>query len=68
MDVILYTTHCPKCNVLSQKLEKKKITFSCVQDIDVILEKGFKTVPVLVVDNKAMEFLEANSWINSIGE
>lgn len=66
MDVILYTTHCPKCNVLSQKLIKKDIKFSEVCDVEIICEKGFKTVPVLVVDSKVMEFLEANSWVNAI--
>lgn len=67
MDVILYTTHCPKCNVLSQKLIKKNIKFSEIQDLNIIFEKGFKSMPVLVVDGKIMEFLESNSWINSIG-
>lgn len=67
MDVTLYTTHCPKCNVLSQKLLKKNVKFSEIQDTDIMLEKGFKTVPVLVVDGIVMEFLEANSWINLVG-
>ena len=65
MKVVLYTTHCPRCNVLEQKLKAKTIEYEEITDVDLIEEKGFKQVPVLVVDDEVMDFVTANSWINN---
>lgn len=64
MNVILYTTHCPKCLVLEKKLTSKNIEFEEITDNELMLKKGFTIVPVLEVDGKTMEFKEANTWIN----
>ncbi len=64
MSVILYTTHCPKCLVLKKKLESKNIEFEEITDNELMLKKGFTMVPVLEVDDKTMDFKEANTWIN----
>lgn len=64
MSVILYTTHCPKCLVLEKKLASKNIEFEEITDSELMLKKGFTMVPVLEVDDKTMEFKEANIWIN----
>lgn len=63
-DVILYSTGCPRCNVLKQKLNSKGILFTEDGDIDKMLSMNITQVPVLEVDGKRMEFVEANSWIN----
>lgn len=63
-DVILYSTGCPRCNVLKQKLDGKGISFIEDGDIDKMLSMNITQVPVLEVDGKRMEFVEANSWIN----
>ena len=65
MKVVLYTTHCPRCNVLEQKLKAKTIEYEEITDVNLIEEKGFKQVPVLVVDDEVMDFVTANSWINN---
>ena len=65
--VILYSTNCPRCNVLKKKMEGKNIVFTEITNIDEIIAKGISTVPVLEVNNKQMDFIEANSWVNNQG-
>ncbi len=64
MNIILYTTHCPKCNVLESKLNAKGIQYKKVDDVDTIVELGFMEAPILKVEEKIMSFAEANKWIN----
>lgn len=68
MDVILYSTGCPKCNVLKKKLDKTNVDYSVVSDKEAILKTGFTVVPVLQVDDKFLEFKEANEYINTLME
>lgn len=63
-EVVLYSTGCPRCNVLKQKLDSKGITFTEDSDVEKMLSMNITQVPVLEVDGKRMEFVEANSWIN----
>lgn len=66
MQVVLYTTYCPKCRVLEKKLQQKNIVYEEVTDIDVMTEKGFMSVPMLEVDGEIMDFKAASDWINTI--
>lgn len=69
MSVIMYTTGCPKCNVLEKKLLQKNINFIKIDDIDEIRRKGFASVPYLIVDdNPPMNFSEAVNWVNNLEE
>ena len=61
--VTLYTTHCPKCNVLAKKLEQKGIEFEINEDVGELITLGFHTAPMLKVDDKFLNFTEANNWI-----
>jgi glutaredoxin len=63
MDVILYSTNCPKCKVLEKKLNSSGIDYSIVTDVDVMEQKGFQSAPVLEVDDKIYEFSEAVKWL-----
>lgn len=63
MDVILYSTNCPKCKVLEKKLDSSGINYSIVTDVDVMAQKGFQSAPMLEVDNKIYEFSEAVKWL-----
>ena len=65
MQVTLYSTGCPKCKVLSAKLDGKNINYNVVSDINVIISKGINTVPVLEVDNNLMDFKTAVDWVNA---
>ena len=62
--VILYSTNCPKCQVLEKKLRDKGIEFKIETDVDLMIEKGYLTAPVLVVDGEEYEFGKAVTWVN----
>lgn len=63
MNVILYSTHCPKCKVLEMKLKQKNIGYEEVTDVELMQEKGFKSVPKIEVDGIVYDFKEAVDWI-----
>lgn len=65
LTVVLYSTHCPKCNVLEKKLKQKNIPYEEVNDIEVMKEKGYLSVPVLEVDGKSMDYKTAFKFIDS---
>lgn len=66
MNIILYSTHCPKCSVLEKKLKQRNIIYTEVNDISVMTEKGINAVPVLEVDGELMDYKEANDYINKL--
>lgn len=68
MDIILYSTGCPKCKVLETKLNSKNIKYNLIDDEGLMVEKGFMSAPMLEVDGKIMNFVDANNWINEQGE
>lgn len=68
MDVILYSTFCPKCNVLKSKLDEAGITYKINTSIDEMIELGIVTAPVLFVDGQKLSFIEAVDWINNYGK
>ena len=63
MEVILYSNHCPQCRVLEAKLKQNNIEYQNINDIDLMLEKGFKSMPMLEVDGVIMNFAQSNTWI-----
>lgn len=65
MNVILYSTKCPKCNVLETKLKEKNISYKEVNDIGIMQAKGFEFMPMLEVDNIVYNFKEAVEWIGA---
>lgn len=69
MHLVLYTTHCPRCKVLEKKLQQKGLLYTENDNIDEMIEMGFKTAPLLSVDGaKPMDFGEAVKWIKEQGE
>lgn len=67
MKVILYTTGCPKCRVLKNRLEAHGIKFTIETDEDAMIEKGFVSAPMLEVDDKAMNYIDAMNWVSAMG-
>lgn len=63
--VILYSTHCPKCDVLEAKLKQNNIEFNIETDTKKMIKKGFVSAPMLEVNNKLMDFSEAIKWLNA---
>lgn len=66
MKVFLYSTHCPRCNVLEKKLQQKNISYEEINDVEIMKKKGYLSVPVLEVDDKSMNFKQAVDWINTL--
>lgn len=64
--IVLYTTHCPKCKVLESKLKEKGIEYKEETDVSKLVDKGFKTVPVLEVDDKLLTFYDAVKYVNGL--
>jgi len=65
MTVKLYSTHCPKCNVIAAKLKQKNVEFELIDNFDIqeLIDKGFRSAPILVVDDNYMDFTKANEWV-----
>ena len=66
--IILYSTHCPRCNVLEKKLKEKNISYTEINDPDALLLFGINTVPCLEVDGARLNFKEAVEWVRGVVE
>ena len=67
-DFVLYSTGCPKCNVLEKKLKSKNVDFVIETDIDSIVKMGYTSAPILWYRNsdKYYTFAEAVNFVNNI--
>lgn len=65
MSLILYSTGCPRCNVLKKKLSDKGIAYEEFTDGEQMMDMGIESVPVLSVNGEMLDFIQANAWINS---
>ena len=63
MDIVLFSNNCPRCKVLKTKLEQSNIEFKENNDVEIMAQKGFTTVPMLEVDGVIYNFKEAVKWI-----
>lgn len=62
----LYTTYCPKCKVLSKKLNDANVSYVVCDNVDVMASKGIMSAPMLEVDGNMFDFGSAISWISSL--
>lgn len=62
--IVLYTTGCPRCKVLHQKLREKGLSYTVFTDVDKMIDMGLMEAPVLEVDGRQMNFVEAVAWVN----
>ena len=67
MNIILYSTGCPKCNVLKKTLSDRNIQFTEVNSVDEMQRLGFKEAPKLSVDGKIYSFKDAMAWARQNG-
>lgn len=63
MNVVLFSNNCPRCKVLKTKLEQSGIKFKEINDVELMVQKGFVTTPILEVDGETYGFKEAVEWI-----
>ena len=47
--ITLYSTGCPKCQILEKRLKKNNIDFIISDNVDILIEKGFQSAPVMAV-------------------
>ena len=64
--VILFTTHCPKCNAIVKKLERAGIQYEVNEDIEEMRARGYTTAPMLDVDGTSYDFSQALKWLKEI--
>ena len=67
MNVVMYSTGCPKCKILKKKLDEKKVVYEEETDIEKMKSKGIERVPVLEVEGKLFSYSEAVKLINDGG-
>lgn len=62
----LLTTHCPRCIVLSKKLDAVGVEYEVIEDIETIQSYGVEYVPALIMeDGEILDFTRAVSWVNN---
>jgi glutaredoxin-related protein len=60
--ILVYTIHCPACNVLEKKLQQAGFLYSIVDDESEM--QHIKQFPMMSVNaGPLMTFKEANQWI-----
>jgi len=57
--IILYTTDCQNCKVLETKLNEKNIEYTTCRDRELMADKGFRSAPMLEVDDTTYTFYDA---------
>ena len=72
MSITVYTTHCPSCRVLEEKLKKKNIEYTTIDDRESVVAKGIElgitSAPILQVDDKYYKFTDAIKWVGEYNE
>lgn len=66
LELILYTTDCPKCKILEQKLKEKNLKFSIISDVEEMKKEGILSAPYLKVNGELRPFYSAITYVNSI--
>ena len=68
MDIVMYSNGCPQCEILKKKLDDKKVKYIKTDNFEKIIQAGFRSVPVLEVDGKMLDFRKAVEFTNNILE
>ena len=64
--VVLYTIHCPKCNILEKKINAAGIKFEISENIEEMYNRGYKTAPMLDVNGVSYDFSQAIKWLKTV--
>ena len=65
-NITLFTTHCPKCRVLTAKLDAAGVSYDMVEDIEAMQQLGIDEVPCLRINEDIINFSDAVKWVNSL--
>lgn len=66
MKVVLYTTHCPICEMLKSKLEERHIEYVENTNVEEMKILGLSTVPALSIGDKILGAKDAIDFLNTI--
>ena len=64
--ITFYSTDCPRCKVLKQRLDSEHLPYTIVRDVQTMQALGIQSVPVLEVAGKMYSFSEAISNMKQI--
>lgn len=64
-EIVLYSTGCPRCNVLKSKLKAFGVQYREETSVDVMQALGLTEVPAMMVDGKLLTFSESVRWVNN---
>jgi glutaredoxin-related protein len=64
----LYSTGCPRCQVLVAKLNQAGQDYIVVDSVEEMEALGIMTVPMLKVDDKLLNFSEAVAYVNGLNQ
>ncbi len=62
-EITMYSTGCPKCNILKKKLDEKGVAYSIESDVDKMQALGQTELPSLSVDGEILNFNSAIAWL-----
>ena len=66
--ITLYSTNCPKCKIIEQKLEQYNIPYLKINNVDEMIELGLEEVPVIKDSSgEFFDFITANQLLNEKG-
>lgn len=65
-NIIFYSTHCPQCKILEKKMAEKNVKYTEVNDLDEMMKKGIKSVPMLEVDGELLNYVKSFNYISSL--
>ena len=57
--ITLYTTHCPLCTALEKTLKEKGVKYEVCTDKELMISKGFTSVPMLEIDWQIYNYKQA---------
>lgn len=63
-DIVLYSNHCVKCDILKEKLDNLGIDYDIEDNIDNLKNVGFTHMPMLKIKDKCMTFKEAFNYLS----
>lgn len=66
--ITLYSTGCPKCEVLKRRLTNDGIEFDISNDVDKLIEMGFMNAPILQIGDNYYEFSDAMKKLKAYEE
>ena len=46
-------------------MNKKDIPYDCIEDVDIMVQKGFRSAPQLEIDNKFYDFNKARKLVDA---